>query len=611
MAAALASLMITRPLLAASLAGMLLVAPAYADRRAKATSSSSMKKTSAPAKKAAPTNDDDDGPADPSDRRRVAGDDRASKADRKAAARREVADADEDADTDGPEAKAAVPIKLEDLIEVAFRQAPDIMRAKIERNAAKGQIDVAKAKGQWNVDVKTTYSHNGLGAEVDTPAFSEVDSEEIRGSITVGKGFFTGGRMELEFGVSQVSKEFAVPEELLKAVNGGTLTDTQKAQLGPDGTVSDTATQNTAYAKATFRQPVLKEGPGIAGAGKKKADLQHTEAVVRIQLAAEKLIKEIVSGYWDLAYASYEVDVRAESLALAEQQDKITREEIRANLAPRTALNAVTFEIMTRKEALLAAQNEYERKSLELRNKVGLGLERRDIVLRPEIQFEIGNAEWDIEDVRQRAHQMNRNLAAIALQRRQAEVDIDIAKNNMLPSLDFTVSGGVGGDSNRSFGEAFDNAAGQTSFQVFAGVELKFDIGPAARGSYDTALAKKGKTELDRMEAERLIDTEVARAVKTVTSARARVALADKAIEVAKENARAEVASFQAQQPNVTNYTVMQRQTDIANAKLRRGKAITDYHTAVAELQYLSGALLEQYDLKVRPHTGDTNVEGN
>jgi len=49
------------------------------------------------------------------------------------------------------------------------------------------------------------------------------------------------------------------------------------------------------------------------------------------------------------------------------------------------------------------------------------------------------------------------------------------------------------------------------------------------------------------------------------------------------------------------NFRVMERQTQLIDARLRRGRAVADYHVAVAQLQQLAGFLLEQYRVDVRP----------
>ena len=41
----------------------------------------------------------------------------------------------------------------------------------------------------------------------------------------------------------------------------------------------------------------------------------------------------------------------------------------------------------------------------------------------------------------------------------------------------------------------------------------------------------------------------------------------------------------------------MQRQTQLIEARLRRGGAVTDYRVAVAALQFLSGTLLDTYKI--------------
>ena len=98
------------------------------------------------------------------------------------------------------------------------------------------------------------------------------------------------------------------------------------------------------------------------------------------------------------------------------------------------------------------------------------------------------------------------------------------------------------------------------------------------------------------------IDAEVVSAVKVLISGRTRVALTDKAIAIAEDNVKAERANFLAQRS--TNFQVMQRQTQLIEARLRRGRAVADYRIAVAQLQYLSGTLLDAYRIHVRPRTG-------
>ena len=338
--------------------------------------------------------------------------------------------------------------------------------------------------------------------------------------------------------------------------------------------------------------------PRVRTAQERKADLNATDATVKAQLAAEETVRDIVAAYWELAYASHEVDVRAEALALAEKQEKLTRNEIRAQTASEAAINAVNYEIALRQEALLASKIELEKKSLELRRKAGLPIDRREIVMRPGEKFEAGSEEFRASDVIDIMKKSNRRIASLILQRRIADVDVKVAKNGMLPSVDLELSGALVGSGQNS-DEALSAVAGADGFQVMAGLSVQFEISGAAKGAHDAALARRRKVEIDRLDVERMLEAEVVGAVKQVTAARARVGFAEKAINVAEDAVRVEIGLYQVAKSD--NYKVMERQSELVQANLRRGRAIADYHIAVAQLRYLSGTLLEAARVSVRP----------
>jgi len=127
---------------------------------------------------------------------------------------------------------------------------------------------------------------------------------------------------------------------------------------------------------------------------------------------------------------------------------------------------------------------------------------------------------------------------------------------------------------------------------------MSFELSGAARAGERAAIAKRHLTDIERIDAERSNDAQIVSAVKTLTSGKTRVALADKAIRLAGENLKAARANFFAGRG--TNFEVMQRQQQVLESELRRGKAVADYRTAVVKLQFLSGTLLEAYRIHVR-----------
>jgi outer membrane protein TolC len=137
---------------------------------------------------------------------------------------------------------------------------------------------------------------------------------------------------------------------------------------------------------------------------------------------------------------------------------------------------------------------------------------------------------------------------------------------------------------------------------------MSFELSGAAKAAKTAALARRHRLDIERVDLERKLDAQVVTSVKAVMSGRTRVALSDKAIAIAEDNVKSERASFLAHNSN--NFNVMDRQTKLGEARLRRGRAVADYHVAVAQLQFLSGTLLDTYRIHVRGARGARGADG-
>src|SRR3569623_2252107 len=495
-----------------------------------------------------------------------------------------------------PEAQAMLPVKLDDLIEVAVRLAPELARAKVDRSVAIDTAAGTRRDQAWVMTSHAEYTRQGVADHVEGPPFSVVATDQVSGGVGLAKNLPTGGSLSVEADLAHTNTEYNVYDRLF--TGQGSAATGAPAGTNQNNNPFEFMAQTQTKLAATFKQPLARGvGPDVALATQKKADLAATEATVKAQLAAEEMIRDIVNAYWELAYSAYEDDIRAQAIELAQKQDQLTHEQIRAGAAQATALGKTTYEIAARQEALLRAQLDLEQKSLDLRRKAGLEIGKRDIVVKPGEAFEVGNDDFDVDEILARSHQANRQLASVLLEKKIADVDLDVAQDQVKPTLDLQVQGALLGNGD-STGESL-GAVGD-SFQVTAGVSMSFELSGAARRARDAAAAKKHRLDIARADLERQIDVQVVTAVKQVTAARTRVALQDKAISVAEDNVRIEKTNFVA--GKTSNFQVMQQQSQLIDARLARGRAIADYHEAVAQLQFLSGILLEQYRVNVRPH---------
>jgi outer membrane protein TolC len=506
---------------------------------------------------------------------------------------------------DGPEARGAAVFKLDNIIEAAVRLSPDIARARSDREAARQLAGAAGKDQEWVLSASANYQRDALGADVtdQLPPLTPLSTDVYSGTLGVARNLPTGGNLALELGISSTKQELLVPQEFL------TGTQPPSGQQPPNsecGEGPDIFCQAQTSAKLTLKQPIARGlGSDVALAPQHRADLQAAEATVKSQLSAEQMIRDIVTAYWDLAFAAYEVDTRAQSLDLARKQEQVTRQEMRAGTATQNALDAVLYEIALREEALLTAKLAHEQKSLDLRRKAGLEIGRRDVVIRPADALELDNQEWSVDDVLAQSHKANRQLATAVLDKRLADIDVDVAHNALLPQIDLSLSGTVKGTAD-TLGDAFSGLGGDSSrgfgYTVVAGVTMSFELSGAARANHAAALAKRHRLDIDRVDLERNLDAQIVAAVKTLMSGRARVGLADKAIQIGEDNVKVARANFLAQRSD--NFQVMQRQSQLIDARLRRGQAVHDYRVAVAQLQFLAGTLLDTYRIHVRATGG-------
>jgi outer membrane protein len=518
-----------------------------------------------------------------------------------------VASADVDPDDQGEregEATSALPIKLSELITYAVRSSPALAKARIDRTIAIGAAGATRSEQAWVVTAKAAIARSAVADRVEVDPMATVATDKMNADVTVDHKFENGATIRLEVSLEHTNTEYNVT-----AINQFLGTVGSAASMtgsGSDQTQYEYQDGNTFTTKVTYNQPLLRGlGSDVTLAKEHKAELDVLVSTVKGQQAAEEAIGDLINSYWELAYTSYEVDIRAESLDLAKKQGVLAHEEKLAGITSGTASNSVAYEIAVRKEALVRAQTDLENKSLDLRRKAGLELSQRDILLRPSEEFEIGNDAVDTKEAIARSRKWNRKAAVIALEAKAADIDVKVSENAMLPQFDIGVSGALIG-----YGGGPDGAPGTTGvgdalgglssgFEVMGNATVSFEIAGGAKSGHQAALAKRHKLDVERADLERTTDTQVVAAVHAIANAKERVDMTDESVLVSDQNLRAEHAVFMSGKGDSNK--ILQGQTRLIEARLRRGRAVADYHIAVMKLRTLNGTLLAQYQIDVRP----------
>lgn len=508
-----------------------------------------------------------------------------------------VDDDDSDAEIGGPEATTMLKIHLGDVVGVIVTQSPDLARAKFDRTIAKDTAEASRRDQAWVLSFTSSYSQNGIADHVEAPPYSVVEQDTLLGTLGLGRNLPTGGSISVEVGAQHQHTEYNILDTLqnMTATNASSTGTT----TGSGAPTSEDAFSINSHAQLSVKQPLSRGLGNVALANERKADLAAVEATIKAQLQAEDTLKDVISSYWELAYAGWEVDIRMQSLDMAKKQEALTHDQVRAGTASSTTVSQVDAQIYQREEELLKSKIDVESKSMDLLRKSGFTLEHRQTLLHPAEKMEIGDDEFDIDEVLARAKVANRKLATLQIERKSADVDIQVADDLTKPQVDLTASVALIGIGDTA-GDSIAGIGNGDGYQATVGLSVSFELSGAAKKGREAAVAKKSRLEIDRIDAERQIETQTVLAVKQVAAARKRVEWATKAKLASNDNVRSERMQFQA--GRTTNYNVLQRQGEAINARLSLARAVADYHIAVATLQYLSGTLLDQYGIDVKPH---------
>ncbi|MEZ4399381.1 MAG: TolC family protein [Kofleriaceae bacterium] len=476
-------------------------------------------------------------------------------------------------------------VKLDDLIAVAVQQSAGLAKARADRSIAKAEATAAGADQDWITSAEVGWNKTVVGANADYQPVQLVEDAKVTGTLGVAKKLPTGGSVSAQVGLAQKTQTYDIDANLFTVADG---MDIQYVDNGQ------------ASAQIKVEQPLVR-GFGVAAGGvQRRARAAAEGANVKAQLAAEELIRDLVSSYWELAYAAQELQVRKRSLELANTQFQTTRDAKRAGAVADSALRAVEYQLAVREEALLRAQVEVESRSLELRRVSGLEVSRRDLVLIPGETFEIEDGDesrWNIDDALDAALADNPRLQVLLAEKRAADVDVDLARDAARPQVNVALEGTLFGDG-PSTGEALGALGAGGGYMVGANLSFQFEIGGSRRAATEAATLRRTKVVIDAQDLRRIVEVEIVQAVHAVTSARQRVTLAEKSIDVANVTVQAEIANFRAARSS--NFDVFQRQDELVESELRKARSIADFHIAVARLEFLTGTLLERYGVEVR-----------
>lgn len=370
-----------------------------------------------------------------------------------------------------------------------------------------------------------------------------------------------------------------------------------------------------------FTQPLLKNF-GVRINRKEILIARNNREISRSQFRTLLMdtIYSVQESYWNLVYAIEDHKVKHRSLQLARDLLAKNRREVEVGkLAPLEILNAET-EVAQREADILQAAALIKSREDMLKNILNLmegeGPDLRKIRPLDDPRFKL--FEIRLTDAIETALINRPDLMADRTQMETRNLNVDVAKNQMLPGLDLTFSywsPGISGDRVLYLnGDPFlgivigkeKGKASQAARDAFRNLYANWSVGltlsvPLSR-LINRSEVVKARMELEqgRLELEsrkKQIILEIRDAVRAVETNAKRVEAYRLARELAERRLRAEEKKLSV--GLATNYFVLQYQEESANARSMEIKALVDYNLALAQYEKSAGISLLNRNIKI------------
>ena len=347
----------------------------------------------------------------------------------------------------------------------------------------------------------------------------------------------------------------------------------------------------------SVKQPLLQGfGVTITRAASERARLAVSRAQYDFKDAVLTVIRNVESAYYILAFAREQLAVRKLSLAVA--QTLFEENQIRQRTGVATSLDVLQSEVgvaNARRDLLLAEQAVSDREDL-LINLIGrfAGTQRPGPVSLADESVPAASFDQSYALAVANAPE----LASNQLLAEQLKLDLAVAKNNRLPTLDLGAAVGLNGADRRNANGALNSAASGDSYDWQVDLTLSIPWGlRAERANYRQARTRLNRQETALAQLDQNLLVDVHAAVRAVETNREAVTVSVLATELSRKQFEAEKARYQAGRS--TYRFVEDARRDYDTARVNELLARVNLRNAAAELARLEGSSLARYQVKL------------
>jgi outer membrane protein TolC len=348
----------------------------------------------------------------------------------------------------------------------------------------------------------------------------------------------------------------------------------------------------------SFTQPLLKgRGFEVTLANLRNSGLDRTDAYARFGQSLQQLILDVRQAYW--AVVSAEENLTVQKTNLLSALDFLENERTRLSLGARKSIDVALAEVTVarRMEAVIRAETQIENSRDSLLNRISpsADLLAWDVFLVPlDRPVYISPPDFELTQALATAwmHRLDLQIAARDVKRQKRK--LVVAKNNVLPALDLSLSGGVATTQRKHHNayEALDPP--EESFNIRAGLTFKFPLyfrterAQAAQARYSL---RASELSLEKRRSDAIL--EIRRAIRSIISARERVVVNQQLVQTSAKQLNQERESNKDGLSTARN--LLDAQQRLADAQLSLQQSLIDYRESIVAFHGSTGVLLNFY----------------
>jgi outer membrane protein len=450
----------------------------------------------------------------------------------------------------------------------------NLIKERVNIEAAEANITTARGQFDFNLQAGLNFQR-ATQPPLTAQDISSGFSNTLALTLGVNRQLETGGRISFSAETDAINTN-------------------SRLSCGSLGGVPQNCTFYNSTLGLTFNHPLLRGfGVEITEDNLRKARISKDIALLNRQMRAANVLRDVVVGYWELAYATQDLSIRKSAVDQAREQLRITQAQIDVGRLAPIDRAAVEQAISTRLQEVALSEQQLYFRTLDLRQLFGMPPDPgQPSYAAAEVPSTSGQ-QVDASSEVNHALQVNPQLRSLKMGMQLNAIDVQTAKDTLRPRLDFVGTIGSRGR-NSGLAETLAQAAGLDQLTWSAGLNFQAAVeNRTASGALRLAETVFEQGRLDAGAFELTVRDSVMRYSAQIRSASTRVDLAKQTVGFAEQNLEAEKARFSVGRS--TNNDVLLRQQELKTAQIAVARAAVDLLDADANLAAITGEILERY----------------